>query len=120
VEHRPGRRYFERAQLTHGPLVTHIGHCTDHVREIAALRLLLERFEADALVTYVGGGRAELVQALQSVAVDLGVAAVVDLQRGQQAPEGVVALMQQAHVMVNPIVVGKGQGRVGYATANDN
>jgi hypothetical protein len=59
-------------------------------------------------VTYVGGGRAELVQALQSVAADLGVAALVDLQRGQQAPEGVVALMQQAQVMVNPRVEGEG------------
>jgi glycosyltransferase involved in cell wall biosynthesis len=77
-------------------------------QHLAALRLLLERFEADALVTYVGGGRAELVQALQSVAADLGVAGLVDLQRGQQAPEGVVALMQQAHVMVNPRVEGEG------------
>jgi glycosyltransferase involved in cell wall biosynthesis len=77
-------------------------------QHLTALRLLLERFEADALVTYVGGGRAELVQALQSVAADLGVAGLVDLQRGQQAPEGVVALMQQAHAMVNPRVEGEG------------
>jgi glycosyltransferase involved in cell wall biosynthesis len=117
VEQRTGRRYFGSVQLTHGSSVTHIGHCSDHVRGIAALRLLLERFEAAALVTYVGGGRAELVQALQSVAADLGVAGLVDLQRGQQAPEGVVALMQQAHIMVNPIVVGKPEQLLYYIRA---
>jgi hypothetical protein len=57
-------------------------------------------------VTFVGGGTAALTQALQALAGALNVSTQVMLV-GVQAPERVVQYMQQAHVLVNPIVPGK-------------
>lgn len=79
-----------------------------HEAQQQALLELLEAFEADTLVTYVGAAKQVLLQALRRLSEELGVAALVDLRRGQQeAPEQVLRFMQEADVLVNPIVVGK-------------
>jgi hypothetical protein len=66
----------------------------------------LEKLRATVRVTYIGGGTAALTEALRGLAGALNVSAQVALM-GAQAPERVVQYMQQAHVLVNPIVIGE-------------
>jgi glycosyltransferase involved in cell wall biosynthesis len=67
---------------------------------------LLEEIRTAVRVTFVGGGTAALTQALQALAGALNVSTQVMLV-GAQAPERVVQYMQQADVLVNPIVIGE-------------
>ena len=58
-------------------------------------------------LTYVGGEGVVLTAALQQLIERVGMADLVQLH-GAKSPDIVVQYMQQAHALVNPIVIGMG------------
>lgn len=82
--------------------------CIDSVdigEESAAVQHLLTSFRANAHTTFIGSGELIVHKALQQLAFSLNVSGVVTIA-GAQEPARVIGYMQQADVLVNPIVRG--------------